>query len=102
MNEMFEKILNKMREKIRSLEYVMTIHAEEEMVNDNLSVFDVENGILTGEIVERQKDIETGEWKYLIGGKTVGGKDIIVVAKLSLSDKMFIITVYLEGYEYEN
>ena len=72
------------------------------MANDNLSVFDVENGILTGEIVERQKDIETGEWKYLVGGKTVDGKDTIVVAKLSITDKMFIITVFLEDYEYEN
>ena len=91
-----------MREKIRSLEYVMTIHAEEEMANDNLSVFDVENGILTGEIVERQKDIETGEWKYLLSGKTLDGKDIIVVVKFSITDKMFIITVFLEDYEYEN
>ena len=91
-----------MREKIRSLEYAVTIHAEEEMINDNISVFDVENGILTGEIVERQKDIETSEWKYLVGGKTVDGKDIIVVAKLSIYDKMVIITVYLENYEYEN
>lgn len=99
---MFEKIRNKMREKIRGLEYIMTIHAEEEMVNDNLSIFDVENGILTGEIVERQKDIETGEWKYLVGGKTVDDKNIIVAAKLSVSDKMVIITVYLEDYEYEN
>lgn len=99
---MFEKIRNKMREKIRSLEYAVTIHAEEEMINDNISVFDVENGILTGEIVERQKDIETSEWKYLVGGKTVDGKDIIVVAKLSIYDKMVIITVYLENYEYEN
>ncbi len=50
---MHAKILNKMRKKIRNLEYVMTIHAEEEMENDNLSILDVENGVLTGEIVER-------------------------------------------------
>lgn len=68
---MFEQIRDKMREKIRSLEYVMTIHAEEEMENDALSIFDVENAVLTGEIVERQKDIETGEWKYLLAGKTL-------------------------------
>jgi hypothetical protein len=70
---MFEKIRDKMREKIRSLEYVVTIHAEEEMANDGLTVFDVENGVLTGEILERQ-DIETGEWKYLIGEKQLTAK----------------------------
>ncbi len=99
---MFEQICDKMREKIRSLEYVMTIHAEEEMENDALSIFDVENGILTGEIVERQKDRETGEWKYLIAGKTLDDARIVVVAKLSLTDKLVIITVYFENYEYEN
>ncbi|MDQ3713553.1 MAG: DUF4258 domain-containing protein [Acidobacteriota bacterium] len=99
---MFEQIRDKMREKIRSLEYVMTIHAEEEMENDALSIFDVENGILTGEIVERQKDRETDEWKYLLAGKTLDDAGIVVVAKLSLTDKLLIITVYFEDYEYEN
>jgi hypothetical protein len=45
---MFEQILDKMRDKIRSFDYVMTIHAEEEMENDGLSIYDIENGILTG------------------------------------------------------
>jgi len=35
---MFEKIRDKMRELIRSLEYMMTIHGEEEMENDKLSI----------------------------------------------------------------
>lgn len=99
---MFEKVRNKMREKVSSLEYVMTVHAEEEMENDNLSIFDVENGILTGKIVERQKDIERDEWKYLVSGKTLDDKDIIVVAKISSTDTLVIITVYLEKYEIEN
>ncbi len=99
---MFAKVRDKIREKVRNLEYVMTIHAEEEMVNDELSIFDIENGILTGEIVERQKDSETDEWKYLIAGKSFGDDDIIIVVKLSKTDKLVIITVYLEDYELEN
>jgi hypothetical protein len=63
---MFEKLLHQMREKVRALQYVMTLHAEEEMDSDDLSIFDVEHTILTGRIVERQKDNETSEWKYLI------------------------------------
>lgn len=98
---MFEEIRNKMREKVRNLEYVMTIHAEEEMENDVLSIFDVENAILTGEILERQKDAITNEWKYLIGGKTLDDDDIIVVAKISLTEKLVIITVYREKFEYD-
>jgi hypothetical protein len=74
---MFEPIRNKMREKVRNLEYVMTIHAEEEIENDVLSIFDVENAVLTGEVLERQKDSVTSEWKYLVGGKTLDDDDII-------------------------
>ena len=99
---MFEKVRNKMREKVRGLEYVMTIHAEEEMENDNLSIFDVENAILTGEINERQKDRDTDEWKYPVAGKTLDDANLVVVAKLSLTDKLVILTVYREDYEYEN
>lgn len=33
---MFDRILKKMREKIRTNQYIMTIHAEEEMNNDDL------------------------------------------------------------------
>ena len=45
-----------MREWIRQRQYVMTLHADEEINNDGLTIYDVERGILTGEIPERQKD----------------------------------------------
>ena len=38
---MHEKILNRIRDYIRTRQYVMTLHAEEEMVDDKLSIFDV-------------------------------------------------------------
>ena len=93
---MFERILNRMRDKVRALQYVMTLHAEEEMDGDNLSIFDVEQAILTGRIVERQKDTETGEWKYVIKGQPVDGGDVLVVSKLSSTGRLVIITVYVE------
>ena len=57
---MFDHILQCMQEKVRALDYVMTIHAEEEMEDDDLSILDVERAILTGEIIERQQDQDTG------------------------------------------
>jgi hypothetical protein len=36
---MFDQILQRIREKITSLQYVMTLHAEEEMNDDNLQQF---------------------------------------------------------------
>lgn len=65
---MFERILTKMRDSVRTRRYVMTLHAEEEIDQEELSIFDVESVILTGRIVERQKDRESGERKYLIRG----------------------------------
>ena len=91
---MFPHILKRFHEKIRTRQYVMTIHAEEEMNKDGLSIFDIERCILAGEIIERQKDHETGEWKYLIDGK-LSEETVLVVAKLSPSGKMVIITVFL-------
>ena len=96
---MHNRILRQMREKVRTRQYVMTLHAEEEMDEDGLTIFDVERGILTGEIIERQKDHDTGEWKYLIQGQSVVGKQIVVVTKLSPTEKLVIITVYLEYLE---
>jgi hypothetical protein len=90
----FERTLQQMCERLRARRYVMTLHAEEEMNDDDLSLFDVENSILTGYIVERQKDHDTGEWKYLIHGRTLTEEEIVVVATLSLTGTLVIIIVY--------
>ena len=51
-----DRTLNRIREKIRTRQYVMTLHAEEEMGDDGLSICDVESVILTGESIEQQRD----------------------------------------------
>ena len=94
---MYHRVLNQMRDKIRSRQYVMTIHAEEEMADDSLSIFDVERVVLTGHIVERQKDQDTAEWKYLVEGETITGNLAMLVAKISVTGKLVIITVYKIG-----
>ena len=73
-----------------------TLHAEEEMTNDDLSIFDVERAILTGEIVARQRDKASGEWKYLVRGQAVNGANTIVVTRLSPTGKLIILTVFLD------
>ena len=62
----FERIIKLMREKIRKKQYIMILHAEVEMNNDDFTIYDVESAILTGKIVERQRDRETAELKYRI------------------------------------
>ena len=92
---MFERILKLMRGKIRKNEYIMTLHAEEEMNNDDLTIYDVESGILTGKIVERQRDRETAELKYCIVGQTLSGDEVEVITKMSPTGKLVIITIYV-------
>lgn len=93
---MFESVLKEIREKVRTRKYVMTLYAEDEMNDDELTIFDVEHCLLTGEITERQKDGNTKEWKYVISGETFGGNETVVVSKLSLTGSLVIITVYLK------
>lgn len=92
---MFDRILKEMRDKIRNREYIMTLHGDEEMDNDSLSIYDVERCILTGRILERQKDKVTAEWKYRIKGSSLSGGEVEIVAKMSPTGKLVIITVYV-------
>ena len=52
---MYERILQRFRHRIRSLEYVVPLHAEEEMDEDGLSVFDLESAVLGVDPILRQK-----------------------------------------------
>ena len=48
---MYDRILKRMQEAIRNKQYIMTLHAEEEMDDDNLSIFDIEHIVLIGRII---------------------------------------------------
>lgn len=90
----FEQVLQEIREKIRQENYVVTIHADEEMDDDRLSMLDVEACILNGEILERQRDRTTGESKYRIRGCSLEGEPMETLVKLGATGKVVIITVY--------
>ena len=91
---MYSRILKQMREAVRLRHYIVTLHAVEEMDDDDFLIFDVEHCILHGEIVSRQKDYKTEEWKYLIQGATFQERGICVVTKMSITGKLVVITVY--------
>lgn len=75
----------------------MTLHAEEEMDNDGLTIFDVESVVLTGEIIEWQRDRKTRGRKYLVRGETVDGShSAVVVCRFGPTDKLVILTVYAD------
>ena len=90
---MFERILKRIREKVRLREYVVTYHARKEMKEDGFTIYDVERGIFSGDILERQKDRQTGEWKYRVRGETFDDREAEVLVKFSPTGELVIITV---------
>lgn len=67
------------------------------MDDDGLTIYDVESAILTGEIVEQQRDRKSKERKYLVRGQTVGDeRTVVVVGKFGPTGKLIILTVYVE------
>lgn len=66
------------------------------MNEDELSIYDIEHCLLTGQIEERQKDIHTGEWKYRVCGESLNSQIVKVVTKFGPTGKLVIITVYPE------
>jgi hypothetical protein len=91
---MHEKILEKMRECIWSGNFIVPTHALVAIAQDRLTREDAEHCILNGEIVERQRDRLSGEFKYIIYGPSEDGHEIEVVAKITLVGDTYVITVY--------
>lgn len=91
---MYPRILKRLRSLILNSEYVVTLHAYDEMAADDLTVWDVESVFLTGEVLERQRDVTTSESKYRVRGNSLDGVLVEVIAKVGVTGKLIIITVY--------
>jgi len=90
----FQRELRRFRGCIRTGAYVLTHHAAQELRNDDLSVSDVENCVLSGEVIKRQRDRVTGEWKFVIAGWDTCRLPCCVVAKRAWTGNMLILTVF--------
>ncbi|MGH8468914.1 MAG: DUF4258 domain-containing protein [Gammaproteobacteria bacterium] len=82
-----------LRDLIRTLNYVVSIHAE--LDDDNLTILDLENIILTGEIIERQRDRKTREIKCVIRGFTLDDLEAETIVKIGPTGRLVVVTVYL-------
>ena len=79
---------------VRNLEYSVSLHAAEELEDDNLTILDLESILLTGEIIERQRDPRTRDVKCVVRGTSIAGSNAECVVKLGSTGRHFIITVY--------
>ena len=87
--------LSRFRQLIRSLSYVVSTHAAEELEDDNLSILDLENIVLTGQVTQRQRDVRSREVKCIVAGVTLDGSAAEVVVQVGSGGKLVVITVYL-------
>lgn len=72
----------------------MTIHAVEEMAEDDLDLLDIEEAILSGKVVRTDKDDPRGT-KYTIEGLALDGETLVgVVGRFQGISRFLIITVY--------
>ena len=92
---MAQATISQFRHLIRTLNYVVSTHAAEELDDDNLSILDLENIVLTGEISERQRDAQTREVKCVVTCITLDGATAEAVVKIGFTGKLIVITVYL-------
>ncbi len=72
----------------------LTNHAYDEMEDDDLFVFDLEQCVYTGTIIERQWDAGLQDWKYVIYGKSSDEEDIAVVTQIVRNQTLVFITTY--------
>ncbi len=86
--------IERIRERIRLRQYDMTVHAVEEMAEDDLDITDVEQAVLTGRIKRIERDDPRGN-KYVIEGiATDGVAQVGVVGRFTDTDRYLIVTVY--------
>ena len=75
----------------------MTLHAEEEMEEDGLTIVDVEHALLTGSLIGRQTDRRSRERKYLIRGRSADdATDLVGVVKFGPIDLLIVVTIYAD------
>jgi hypothetical protein len=86
--------IERIREKIRLGQYDMTMHAIEEMAEDNLDILDVEHAILNGLVSKTERNDPRGT-KYIVKGLAVDEeKSVGVVGRFTDTGRYLIITVY--------
>ena len=72
----------------------MTVHAGEEMAEDDLDILDVEEAVLNGRIVRSNRREPLGP-KYAIVGFALDGEALVcVVGRFHSTSRFLIIAVY--------
>jgi hypothetical protein len=85
--------LQRIKQKIVDRNYYISSHAEDEMLDDLLERFDVENAILKGKIDKKLTRDKRGT-RYRIEGPATDGKIIHVICRFKEDSSLIIVTAY--------
>ena len=88
------RIIDRIRERVRSGQYGLTFHAIDEMAEEGFEEEDFEQAMLAGQIVRRQKD-RLGRGKYTVEGAALDRRPLRAVCRFSdTGDSLVVITIY--------
>jgi len=72
----------------------MTVHAMEEMAEDDLDILDIEHAILNGQVARTEKGDPRGT-KYVVKGFALDGQTPVgTVGRFTTNGRYLLITVY--------
>jgi hypothetical protein len=91
---MSRRLLERIQVTVLSGDYDLTRHSTNEMAEDELSIFDVESAILSGEIIKTETDDPRGPRYTIIGLAEDQKTEVGVVGRFTKTGIYLIITVY--------
>ena len=88
------RVLDRIRDAVRSQQYDVTKHAVDEMAEDGIDIIDIETAILNGRIAKTEKDDPRGT-RYTIHGLAADGVTRVGSAgRFTDTGRYLIITAY--------
>ena len=82
--------LSQIQALVRNGLYYLSEHADNEALLEDFDIYDVENGLLSGKV----RRTWPKENKYEVVGKTVDGRTIGIVCRMTTGGKVRVITAY--------
>jgi len=88
------RVLDRIRNAVRSQQYDVTKHAVDEMAEDGIDIVDVQTAILNGRIAKTEKDDPRGT-RYTMHGLAADGVTRVGLARrFTETGRYLIITAY--------
>lgn len=85
------------QKRIKKKNYLFSKHADEERTKDKLTAKEIEQAVISGEVIEKRLDDPRGESRLIVG-KTEEGRTVHIVIGLRFG-KPIIVTNYIPSQE---